>query len=38
MEAIQTLVLGASGFYASANLRREEDEYLNKIKEDKNND
>lgn len=38
MEVIQTLVLGAIVFYASSNLGREVAEYLNKIKEDKNND
>lgn len=38
MEVIQVLVLGAIVFYASSNLGREVAEYLNKIKEDKNND
>lgn len=38
MEVIQTLVIGAIVFYASSNLGREVAEYLNKIKEDKNND
>ena len=38
MEIVQTLVLGAIVFYASSNLEREVAEYLNKIKEDKNND
>ena len=38
MEVIQTLVLGAIVFYASSNLGREFAEYLNKIKEEKNND
>ena len=38
MEIVQTLVLGAIVFYASSNLGREVSEYLNKIKEDKNND
>ena len=38
MEVIQTLVLGAIVFYASSNLGREVAEYLNKIKEEKNND
>lgn len=38
MEIIQTLVLGAIVFYASSNLGREVAEYLNKIKEEDNND
>ena len=38
MEIIQTLVLGAIVFYASSNLGREVAEYLNKIKEENNND
>ena len=38
MEIIQTLVLGAIVFYASSNLGREAAEYLNKIKEEDNND
>lgn len=38
MEVIQTLVLGAIVFYASSNLGREVAEYLNKIKEEDNND
>ena len=38
MEVIQVLVLGAIVFYASSNLGREFAEYLNKIKEEKNND
>ena len=38
MEIVQTLVLGAIVFYASANLGREVAEYLNKIKEEDNND
>ena len=38
MEIIQTLVLGAIVFYASSNLGREIAEYLNKIKEEDNND
>ena len=38
MEIVQTLVFGAIVFYASSNLGREVAEYLNKIKEDKNND
>ena len=38
MEVIQALVLGVIVFYASSNLGREVAEYLNKIKEDKNND
>ena len=38
MEIVQTLVLGAIVFYASFNLGREVAEYLNKIKEEKNND
>ena len=38
MEIVQALVLGAIIFYASSNLGREVAEYLNKIKEDKNND
>ena len=38
MKIVQTLVLGAIVFYASSNLGREVAEYLNKIKEDKNND
>lgn len=38
MEIVQTLVLGVIVFYASSNLGREVAEYLNKIKEDKNND
>lgn len=38
MEIVQTLVLGAITFYASSNLGREFAEYLNKIKEEKNND
>ena len=38
MEVIQTLVLGAIVFYASSNLGREIAEYLNKIKEEDNND
>lgn len=38
MEIVQTLILGAVVFYASSNLGREVAEYLNKIKEDKNND
>ena len=38
MEIVQTLVLGAIVFYASSNLGCEVAEYLNKIKEDKNND
>lgn len=38
MEIVQTLVLGAIVFYASSNLGREVAEYLNKIKEEDNND
>ena len=38
MEIVQTLVLGVIVFCASSNLGREVAEYLNKIKEDKNND
>lgn len=38
MEIVQTLVLGAVVFYASSNLGREVAEYLNKIKEEDNND
>ena len=38
MKIVQTLVLGVIVFYASSNLGREVAEYLNKIKEDKNND
>ena len=38
MEVIQVLVLGAIVFYASSNLGREVAEYLNKIKEEDNND
>ena len=38
MEIVQTLVLGAIVFYASSNLVREVAEYLNKIKEEDNND
>ena len=38
MEIVQTLVLGAIVFYASSNLGREAAEYLNKIKEEDNND
>ena len=38
MEIIQVLVLGAITFYASSNLGREVAEYLNKIKEENNND
>lgn len=38
MEVIQALVLGAIVFYASSNLGREVAEYLNKIKEEDNND
>ena len=38
MEIVQTLVLGVIVFYASSNLGSEVAEYLNKIKEDKNND
>ena len=38
MEIVQTLILGAIVFYASSNLGREVAEYLNKIKEEKNND
>ena len=38
MEIIQALVLGAIVFYASSNLGREVAEYLNKIKEEDNND
>ena len=38
MEIVQTLVLGVIVFYASSNLGREVAEYLNKIKEDKNNE
>ena len=38
MEIVQTLILGVIVFYASSNLGREVAEYLNKIKEDKNND
>lgn len=38
MEIVQTLVLGAIIFYASSNLGREVAEYLNKIKEEDNND
>ena len=38
MEIVQTLVLGAIVFYASSNLGREIAEYLNKIKEEDNND
>ena len=38
MEIVQTLVLGAIVFYASSNLGREVAEYLNKIKEEDNNE
>lgn len=38
MEIVQTLVLGTIVFYASSNLGREVAEYLNKIKEEDNND
>lgn len=38
MEIIQALVLGAITFYASSNLGREFAEYLDKNKEEKNND
>lgn len=38
MEIVQTLILGAIVFYASSNLGREVAEYLNKIKEEDNND
>lgn len=38
MEIVQTLVLGAIVFYASSNLGRKVAEYLNKIKEEDNND
>lgn len=38
MEIVQTLVLRAIVFYASSNLGREVAEYLNKIKEEDNND
>ena len=38
MEIVQTLVLGAIVFYASSNFGREVAEYLNKIKEEDNND
>lgn len=38
MEIVQTLILGAVVFYASSNLGREVAEYLNKIKEEDNND
>lgn len=38
MEIVQTLILGAVIFYASSNLGREVAEYLNKIKEEDNND
>ena len=38
MAIVQALVLGAIVFYASSNLGREVAEYLNKIKEEDNND
>ena len=38
MEIVQALVLGAIVFYASSNLGHEVAEYLNKIKEEDNND
>ena len=38
MEIVQALVLGAIVFYASSNLGCEVAEYLNKIKEEDNND
>lgn len=38
MEIIQALVLGAITFYASSNLGREFAEYLDKNKEENNND
>ena len=38
MEIVQALVLGAIVFCASSNLGREVAEYLNKIKEEDNND
>ena len=38
MEIVQALILGAIIFYASSNLGREVAEYLNKIKEENNND
>lgn len=38
MEIVTALILGTITFYASSNLGREFAEYLNKIKEEKNND